>query len=240
MKNLLIPSTLELDTISAIRVAIQQSKGKKCTIYLALVSEIPDTYSSAAFLRSVKSDMTFSQKNVLNFCRELTIISQNCDLKIHNQYGISSPLMKNLIAHLDIELTLLPLSFRNSEKRIHNQFVQILDNCKCPILYLNSNSDEQDLSKAMYLEQNKSTIQIEDLHGLIPSHFDFKIVSQAKIFKDQAPGDFESVLNEVIEKNKIDLLIETRKPKKIKLKNKKTNTNENFGLPILSLYEETA
>ncbi|MEN9909950.1 MAG: hypothetical protein RLZZ540_3109 [Bacteroidota bacterium] len=240
MKNLLIPSTLESDTINAIKVAVQQSNGKNCTIFLALVNDIPDTYSSATFLRSMKSDMTASQKNVLEYCRELITISQNCSLKIHYQYGISTPLMRNLMEHLEIELTILTPSYKNAEKRIHNQFVQILGNCKCPILHLSPNCEEYDLTKAMYLEQTKSKLQIEDLQELIPDHFNFRIVSQAKIFSDQNPEDLESLLNEAIVKNKIDLLIETRKPKKIKLKNKNTNTNESFGLPILSLYEEIA
>lgn len=240
MKNLLIPSTLELDTINAVKVAIQQSKGKSCTLFLALVSEIPDTYSTATFLRNMKSELTASQKNVLEYCRELVTISQNCSLKIHYQYGISTPLVKNLIEHLSIDLTILTPSYRNAEKRIHNQFVQILSNCKNPILHLSSNFEEQDLTKAMYLEQTKSRLQIEDLQELIPSHFDFRIVSQAKIFNDQNPEDLELLLNEAITKNKINLLIETRKPKKIKLKNKNLHATENFGLPILSLYEEIA
>lgn len=240
MKNLLIPSTLDLDTLNAIKVAIQQSKGKNCTIFLALVSEIPDTYSSASLLRSMNSELTSTQKSTLKYCQELIAISQNCSLKIHHQYGISAPLMKNLIEHLHIELTILTPSFRNSEKRIHNQFTQTLENCKSPILRLSTNFEEQDLTKAMYLEQTKSKLQVEDLHKLIPAHFDFRIVSQAKIFNDQNNEDLESLLNDAIAKNKIDLLIETRKPKKIKLKTKNTNTNENFGLPILSLYEEIA
>ena len=240
MKNFLIPSILEPDTINAIKVAIQQSKGKDCTLYLALISEIPDTYSSATFLRSMKSEMTVSQKNVLDYCRELITISQNCRLKIHNQYGISAPLMRNLMEHLDIELSIISASFRNTEKRIHNQFTQILSNSKCPILHLSANFEECDLTKAMYLEQNRSRLQIEDLQGLIPDYFNFKIVSQAKIFSDQNPEDLQSLLTEAITKNKIDLLIETRKPKKIKIKNKNTSTNEHFGLPILSLYEEIA
>lgn len=240
MKNLLIPSTLEIDTINAVKVAVQQSKDKNCTIYLALVSEIPDTYSTSTFLRNMKSDMTASQKNVLEYCREYITLSQNCSLKIHNQYGVSAPLMKSLMEHLDIKLTILTPSYRSAEKRIHNQFVQILSNCKCPILHLSSNFEEQDLTKAMYLEQNKSRLQIEDLQELIPDNFDFSIVSKTKILSEQNSENLESLLAEAIEKNKIDLLIETRKPKKVKLKNNNTSENENFGLPILSLYEETA
>ncbi|MFA9190925.1 hypothetical protein AAGV28_06025 [Flavobacterium sp. FZUC8N2.13] len=240
MKNLLIPSNLESDTINAIKMAIQHSNGQNCTIYLALVSEIPDTDSSATFLRSMKSEMTVSQKNVLDQCRELITISQNCTLKIHHQYGISAPLMKNLIEHLDIELTILTPSIRNTQKKIHNQFVQILSNTKCAILHLSANFKEQVLTKAMYLEQTMSRLQVEDLEDLIPTHFKFKIVSQAKIFNDQDPEEFQYLLAEAITKNNINLLIETRKPKKIKIKKQNPSTSQSLGLPILSLYEEIA
>ncbi|MGG7033778.1 MAG: hypothetical protein ACI7YS_01135 [Flavobacterium sp.] len=238
MKNLLIPSTLELDTTNAVKTAIQQSNGQECTIFLMLINEISDSYSSATFLRSMKSEMTASQKNVLEYCRELVTNSQNCNLKIHHQFGISAPLMKNLMEYLDIELTILTPSFKNAQKRIYNQFVQILSNSKCPILHLSPNSEEQDLTKAMYLEQTMSRLHVEDLQKLIPDNFNFKIVSQAKIFNDQNPEDIHSILEEAITKNKIDLLIETRKRKKIKPKNKNANATESFGLPILSLYEE--
>lgn len=240
MKNVLIPSTLEPDTINAVKIAIQQSKGKKCTLFLVLVEEIPDSYSSTTFLRSMKSEMTASQKKVLEYCRELITISQNCNLKIHYQYGISAPLMRNLIQHLEIELTILSPSYRKDERKTHNQFVQILSNCKCPILHLNSNCEEYNLTTAMYLVKTKPKLQIEDLHELIPDRFDIKIINKTTIINNQNPEDLESLINEAIVKNNINLLIETRKPKKIKLKNENATANENFGLPILSLYEETA
>ena len=238
MKNILIPSTLESDTLDAIQFAVQQSKGQQCTIFLTFINEIPDTDSPAAFLRTMKCELTFSQKEVLSNCWKLMTDSKNCSLKIHNQYGISAPTLKNLIQHLSIDLTILPLSYKSAEKRIHKQFIQILENCKCPILHLNSKSENQDYSTAMYLEQNKSKLQIEDLNTLIPENFNLKIVSQAKIFKDQNPEDLSTILNDVITKKNINLLIETRKPKKIQLKNKTTTTIQDYGLPVLSLYEE--
>lgn len=238
MKNFLIPSILESDTITAVRVAIQQSKGKKSTVYLLLVNEIPDSFSSTTYLRSMKSDLSPTQKKVLDYCRELITISQNCSLKIHYQYGISAPLMKNLIKHLDIELTILSTSYKLAKKKIHHQFIQILGNNKCPILHLNPNCDEFDLTKAMYLEQNLSKLQLEDILQLIPENFNFRIVSKAKIFDNQNPEELQSLLKDSISKNNIDLLIETRKPKKVKFKNNNSNATESLDLPILSLYEE--
>lgn len=238
MKNILIPTTLQSDTLKAIEIAIHQSKEKKCTIILALVNEIPNTESPSTFLRSMKSNLTFSQKNILKESWDLVANTQNCNLKIHNQYGISTPLINNLMSFFNIELTILTSSYKNAEKRIHQQFTQILSNNKCPILNLSTNLPETNLSVAMYLEKNKSHIQVDDLKNLIPTDFDLKIVSQAKIFEDQNPEDIASLLNETIKKKNINLLIETRKPKKIKLKNKSKTPFEHFGLPVLSIYEE--
>ena len=239
MKNILIPTTLQADTINAVKTAIKQSKGKNCHVILLQISDVPDTDSSAFFLRSIKNQLTVSQKNILESSRNLVAVSQNCTFKIQHQYGISAPLTRNLLDHLQVGLIILTPSYKNAEKKIHKQFLQILGNCKCPILHLNSNFEEQELNKAMYLEQTKSKLQAEDLQQLMQGQFDFRIVSQAKIFEDQTVEEINPQLSEAISKNQINLLIQTRKPEKIKLSKKdKSNINESLGLPVLSLYEE--
>lgn len=241
MKNLLIPTTLEADTINAVKTAIRQSKDEHCTIMLMLVAEVPDTDSAAFFLRAVKSEMTVSQKKVLNDIRVMVNEAGNCTLNIHNQYGVSSPLIKNLIEFHNISLTILTPSFKASAKKVQLQCLQLLSNCKSPILHLTDNCDEQDLSKALYLEKNKSRFQAEDLQQLIQNEFDCKIVSQAKMLESQVPEDMTAMLAEAISKNQISLLIETRKPEKISFKKKNRNAiNDVFGLPVLSVYEELA
>ena len=239
MKNMLIPTTLQPDTINAVKTAIKQSKGKNCNVILLQVCEIPDTDSSAFFLRSIKNELTVSQKNTLEACRNLVAVSQNCTFKLQHQYGISAPLMRNLLEYLHVGLIILTPSYKSAEKKIHTQFLQILSNCKCPILHLNSNFEEQVLNKAMYLEQTKSKLQAEDLQHLVQDQFDFRIVSQATIFEDQNVEEINPQLSQAISKNEINLLIQTRKPEKIKLsKKRKSNINESLGLPVLSLYEE--
>ena len=239
MKNILIPTTFQPDTINAVKTAIKQSKGKNCNVILLQVCDIPDTDSSAFFLRSIKNQLTVSQKNMLEASRNLVFVSQNCTFKLQHQYGISAPLMRNLLDHLHVGLIILTPSYKKTEKKIHNQFLQILANCKCPILHLNSNFDEQVLNKAMYLEQTKSKLQAEDVQQLMQDQFDFKVVSQATIFEDQNVEEINPQLSEAILKNQINLLIQTRKPEKIKLsKKEKLTINESLGLPVLSLYEE--
>ncbi|RZK11069.1 MAG: hypothetical protein EOO46_08110 [Flavobacterium sp.] len=239
MKNLLIPTTLEADTINAVKTAIRQSKDEQCTIMLMLVAEVPDTDSAAFFLRTVKSEMTVSQKIVLKEIRTIINEAGNCTLKIHNQYGVSSPLIKNLMEFHKISLTILTPSYKACAKKIQVQCLQLLCNCKVPMLHLTENCDEQDLSKALYLEKNKSRFQTEDLQQLIQNEFDCKIVSQAKIQESQVAEDMTAILAEAISKNQISLLIETRKPEKISFKKKNMNSiNEVLGLPVLSVYEE--
>ena len=241
MKNLLIPTILEADTINAVRTALRQSREEHCTIMLMLVAEVPDTDSASFFLRNLKSEMTVSQKKVLNTIRELANEATNCTLRIHTQYGVSSPLIRNLIAFHNISLTILTPSFKASAKKIQVQCLQLLCNCKSPILHLTENCDAQDLSKALYLEKTQSRFQTEDLQQFIQNEFDCKIVSQAKILESQVPEDMTSMLAEAISKNKISLLIETRKPEKISFKKKNPSAiNEVLGLPVLSVYEEIA
>src|SRR5687768_368977 len=111
MKNILIPTTLQADTINAVKTAIKQSKGKNCNIILLQVCNVPDTDSSAFFLRTVKNELTVSQKNIFEACRNLVAVSQNCTFKIQHQYGISAPLMRNLLEHLHVGLIILTPSY---------------------------------------------------------------------------------------------------------------------------------
>ena len=98
MKNFLIPTTLKEDTIDAVKTAINQAKGNDCEIILMIVSEIPDTYSSPSyFLRELKNRTTANEDNILDICRQIVSNFDNCSLKIHNQYGISSPVFKRII-----------------------------------------------------------------------------------------------------------------------------------------------
>lgn len=67
---------------------------------------------------------------------------------------------------------------------------------------MNSNFEEQELNKAMYLEQTKSRLQAEDLQQLMQDQFDFRVVSQAKIFEDQNVEEINPQLTEAITKTK--------------------------------------
>jgi hypothetical protein len=113
-------------------------------------------------------------------------------------------------------------------------------NQKCPILHLGAEQLKPDFNKALYIESGRANMHVKDVQQFLNANFSYEIVSQTANFDDNYEN-FAPYLSEAITKYDIDLLVETRKGEKIKFKkNKKENTNEKLGLPVLSLYEEMA
>ncbi|KAF2518036.1 hypothetical protein [Flavobacterium foetidum] len=238
MKNFLIPTTLKDDTISAVKSAVNQSKNTDSEIILVLVSEAPDTFSSSNFLREMRSSLTKSQEEVLETCRYIIDHTPNCKLKVHNQYGLSSPIFKRIIEVFSVKLVILTPSYKQETKKIHQYLVQLAGNQKCPILHLSTEINKDVFKKALYIENSDVNIHIKDVQQFLSENFSFEIVSQTASFEDNFENA-EPFLSEAITKHNIDMLVETRKGEKIKFKKvKKENINEKLGLPVLSLYEE--
>lgn len=238
MKNFLIPTTLKDDSISAVKSAISQAKNSDCEIVLIMVSDTPDAFSSSNFLREMRTGLTKSQEEVLETCRYMIDHTKNCKIKIHNQYGLSSPIFRGIIEYFSVKLVILTHSYKQETKRIHQYLVQLAGNQKCPILHLGHEKFKEDFTKALYIESSSTNIHVKDVQQFLNENFSYEIVSQTSKTDD----DYENLaplLSEAISKYEIDLLVETRKGEKIKFKKvKKQNINEKLGLPVLSLYEE--
>ncbi|MNQ49682.1 hypothetical protein D3C85_635980 [compost metagenome] len=240
MKNFLIPTTLEEDTISAVKSAVNQAKNTNCEIILMMVSDTPDTFSSSQFLREMRVSLTSSQEVVLETCRYIIEHTPNCKIKIHNQYGLSAPIFKGIIEAFDVKLIVLTQSYKQETKRVHQYLMQLAGNQKCPILHLGNEQFKEDFNKALYIENARGNMHVKDIQQYLSENFSFEIVSQTSNFDDNYEA-FAPYLSEAITKYDIDLLVETRKSEKIKFKkNKKENSNDRLGLPVLSLYEEIA
>jgi hypothetical protein len=238
MKNFLIPTTLKEDTISAVKSAINQAKETPFEIILMLVSDTPDTFSSSHFLREMRTGLTTSQEEVLETCRYIIEYTPNCKIKVHNQYGLSSPIFKHIIDAFDVKLVIMSQSYKQETKRIHQYLLQLAANHKCPILHLGTEVNKDDFNKALYIENGSANMHVKDVQQFLSKNFSYEIVSQTANFDDNF-DEFAPCLSEAISKYDIDLLVETRKGEKIKFKKtKKLNVNEQLGLPVLSLYEE--
>ncbi len=238
MKNFLIPTTLKDDTICAVKSAVNQAKESNCEIILMMVSETPDAFSSSHFLREMRTGLTTSQEEVLETCRYIIEHTPNCKIKVHNQYGLSSPIFKRIIEVFSVKLVILTHSYKQETKRIHQYLIQLAGNQKCPILHLGLEQIKNDFNKALYIENGNANMHVKDVQQFLNENFSYEIVSQTANFDDNYEN-FAPYLSEAISKYDIDLLVETRKGEKIKFKKtKKENINEKLGLPVLSLYEE--
>lgn len=238
MKNFLIPTTLKEDTICAVKSAINQSGKSNCEIILMMVAEIPDTYSSSFLLREMNTSLSKYQEEILEECKNLIEQTNNCKVKIHFQYGISAPVLKNIISSFDVKLIILSHSYKQETKRILQNLVQLASNQKCAILHLGSQQYKEDYSKALYIENTSPSLHIRDVQDFINKNFSFKIVSQT-ISSERNINEYIPEISETISKNNIDLLVQTRKAEKIKFKkSKKVEINSILGLPLLSVYEE--
>ena len=137
MKSILIPSVLEEDTVLAVEAAIAYSPEKK--IVLLFLHDLPDEISATATLRNMNNLCTAAQKKVLATCRDIGARS-NRAIEVHNQYGLSRPLLRNLMDFLDVETVSIPDSFVTSPRPIHRQLVTLLKEKQLPLI---SPLDEQ-------------------------------------------------------------------------------------------------
>lgn len=241
MHNILIPTSFEADTLNAVKTAVKHAETKSCSIVLLTVSDMPDaSFSALSALRNMTPDMTEAQYAILDDCRSLVNATTNCKLTVRHQFGISAPLLKNLLDHLGISLVILSSHYKTETNTFQRHFLKLLGNCKSPILHLGQHYDENSFNNALYLERAAAGIGVQELQRVVSERFTFKIVSQASVFEEQRPEEITPYLSETISKNNIDLLVETRKPEKTRLKRNSTvPVHENLGLPVLSLHEET-
>ena len=238
MKNILIPTTLEQDTVQALKTALAQAAEKQITIILMQLKESPDAASAAFWLRKMQNDLTPSQEAILELCHDMASFHPNCKLSVQQQFSITKPLLRNFMEACEIGLVIVPNSFAQSRKFLDKHFLQLVKKGKTPILQLSPEFGEHAFSKALFIENSQSHIQAADLPKMIGGHFSFRVISQAKFFDEQNHEEMTPILYETINKNGIDLLIETRKPEKMKLfKNNNFTLNETFGLPVLSVCE---
>jgi hypothetical protein len=238
MKNFLIPTTLNSDTIIAVETAINQSKGINSKIVLLFVSDEIDTFSTPHLLREMNSLITIKEQTVLYECRALIEQNPNFTMDFRRQFGITTPLFKNLIQFYATDLILFTPSFLLSKKTIHSYLVQIIENQKTPIFQLSKNKSNS-LNRAVYIENSYSRLNLDDVQEFLKTQFPSQVISQILKKEEDNSEYINSLLSEILSKEDIDFVIETRRRENIKNKvGKKSRVNQHFDLPVLSLYEE--
>ena len=239
MKNFLIPTRLTSDTIAAVETAIHHSKNENSKIILFFVTDEIDSFSASQFLRERSNQITHKELDILDNCRDLIEKFSHCKLEFKRQSGITAPLLKTIMQYYSVDLILLTKAILTSKKSVHTHLVNIIQNQKTPILRL-VNDSKIKLNKAIYLENAFSRLNIDDIQQYMQNQFPLQKISQVLKKEQESLEHINSLLTEVLSKNDIDFVIETRTSERSKIKNKKQNgLNQHLEIPILSLHEET-
>lgn len=238
MKNILIPTTLVPDTLGAVKTAIKHAGEKGCTLVLMMFCNAPDAFSETDYSGRTVLHSTPVQHDVLNQCRLAVKQSTSCNLNIHHQHGLTGPLLRNLLEFKKIDFVVMPESYKMAPEKIHKYCYKLLFNSKYPILMPGCISNGHHMANALYLEQYNTSLPLHEVRKMIDGKFPYRIVSRAMVSEMQNPEDLRAILAETILKNDINVLVQTRKYKKLKFTAKADATvNEMMGLPLLSLYE---
>jgi len=241
MKNILIPTTLKHDTLKAVRAVVKNVREDNMKIVLLMLSEMPDGITDLLFSSKSGIETSVQEQKVLDECRKYVAEFNQVSLQVHHQYGISGPLLRNIMNHHTIGLTVLTPSYKNETGSIHRQAVKSLLNSKCPILHIPEKATELALDQAIYLDNSPSHISMETIQQMLNKEFAIRVVSQAKLMNGQRTEELTPALMQTIEKNNINLLVETRKPEKkgwsVGKVAKQVSLAEKLGVPVLSLFD---
>lgn len=239
MKNILIPTTFEEDTLCALNNAMMQATDGPCKIVLMHPVPMPESFTAVEFIRKSHNHLNAAQSSVIEKCHKAVAAVAGCRLEVRNQIGISGPLLRNLLDFLNVNLIIVPASYKAEKAKLHTRCLEILLKYKCPVLQLSMEAGETELTNALYLENKKASVGIQELQESVSGQFNFRIVSHAEMPESQNPDELASYLAEAIEKNNINLVVETRRVQnRRKYSNMAGNIDELLGLPVLSINEE--
>lgn len=241
MKNVLIPTTLKEDTLKAVRTAVRNANGNIKKIVLLIVSEMPDGISDLLYATQSGYETSAEQQRVLNQCRQYVRNFDTISLVVHHQYGLTGPLLRNIMNHHAIGFIMLTPSYKVEKELLHKTAVKLLNTSKCPILHLTNTPTEHILEQAIYVENAPSQVSMTEIQHFLKDEFDIRVVSQATLQEGQNPEELKPVLEKTIELNNINLVVETRKPEKSRLIARKRSVRESLaeklGIPVLSVFD---
>lgn len=224
MKNILIPTTYEIDSTDALKVAADICQHLGCgEIILFSISEISDSITELLFLSS-KDNIDLKKRDaVLQFWETYRSEHRmNTTIKFHHQYGLSRPVLEQIIDRFGADMVIVPQSFQLSKNYIHQFALKLFNQCNSPMMLLpGKNLSTKSIQRALYLDK-------ADLNPAgVVQQYPFHVIHQSMI-----ETDGQESIRTLVEKMQIDLIVKGKR---------KTNTSdyeidsEELGLPILTI-----
>jgi hypothetical protein len=156
MKNILIPTFYAQDTNHALKIAADLHHAKRDIMLLSL-SEVTDSITELLFLSSADAIDHQRKDDVLRCWREhKTMHRIAAEVKHHHQYGLSRPVLSRLLIHWEIDMIVVPYSFRVSRQHLHQFALRLFHQSGCPMMFLpDRDHSSNGIQRALFLDDGQ-------------------------------------------------------------------------------------
>ncbi|MBT1703912.1 universal stress protein [Chryseosolibacter indicus] len=225
MKNILIATTYQADTLQALKIAADFKRKDEGNIILLSISEVSDSITDLLFLSSHEHIDQNKRSVILSSWNEIKRQNNfSASLEEHHQFGMSRPILDQLLQRFNADMVIVPLSFQHSKQYIHKLVLKLLHKSECPMMLL---PEEQklplDIQRALFLDQvgQPLTSSIQNLP--------FHIIHQSMVNTEHTEDQSLKIL---IEKLSINLIVQAKRKSEIAEDNSHV---VNLGLPVLAV-----
>jgi len=151
--------------------------------------------------------------------------SRNESIRIdeHHQYGVSRPVINQLLDRMGTEMIIVPQSFQQSRNYIHKSLLSALNKLHYPLMLLPlGEAVPAMIQRALYLNQDPGP-------AVMPlSQFAFHIIHQNMLTESMQ----REPLKQVVSDFKIDLVVQSREGSRVPQNNELTTE---LCLPVLTV-----
>ena len=162
MKNILIPTAFESDTLDAMKIASGLLNPFSGNMVLTTVSDLSDSIQELLFL---SPDEHVDQRKRMDVIknwkryREKRAAALSLGIQEHHQFGLSRPLLNSVLEQFNIDLVIVPASFQGSVIEIHKFFVELLYRSDCPIMLMPFESHSgRKVKRALLLDGDDASV----------------------------------------------------------------------------------
>jgi hypothetical protein len=222
MKNIIIPTTFAADTVEAMKIAayIAENTG---SITLLSNSPISDSITELLFLSSKDTiDAAGREKVLADWQRYADNKGIDMTVEKHHQFGMSRPLLDNVLEKYDTDLVVTPQSFQQSKNHSHRMMLSLLNRCTCPVMLLpDAGQLQESYQRALYLDEAG-----QPLSSML-QHLPFHIIHSSMLHEAKGKS-----LMALIDQMNVDLIVQRKRRNEV-------FTDESqlieLGLPILTV-----
>jgi len=201
MKNILIPTTFEADTLQAMKMAAYMTENKG-RIVLISSSEISDSITELLFL-SAKDHIDTTKRDALRTAWKAYKIENNISMvaEEHHQFGMSRPVMQKLLDSFDADIIIAPTSIQQSKQYIHKLFLKLLHKSNCPLMLLPEKEQASEtIQRALFLDERTQPLSAS------LQQLPFHVIHQSMIQEHK-----HQPLNALVDQLNVDLIVQAKR-----------------------------